>query len=78
MSFTDEFEYYYHHGRWVYVRKELKGKHREYCLCFSCQLFNPENHDGNCRTATLIYAVCVTNNMVLPVWECPHFIELPQ
>lgn len=30
---------YEHHGRSVKVRKDLKGLHRDYCLCFRCGVF---------------------------------------
>ena len=31
---------YEHHENEVAVRKNLKGKHRQYCLCFTCGNFN--------------------------------------
>ena len=64
---------YLHHGKSVYVDEELKGRHREHCLCFRCQCFKPENREENCRLAELNFANCRLNNMVLPVYECPLF-----
>jgi len=74
----DKFEHYKHHGQWVWVREELKGKHREHCLCFSCQLFNIDEPEKSCPIANSLYLFCVTNDMVLPVWECRIFVEMPQ
>lgn len=65
---------YEHHGRMVSVRSDLKGKHRDHCLCYSCQRFKPD-HKENCRKAKEIYALCVREDLVLPVWECPAFEE---
>ena len=35
-SSQEVIERYDHHGKSVAVRTELKGKHREHCLCFVC------------------------------------------
>ena len=59
----------------VWVRKELKGKHRQHCLCHSCKKLNMEDRNNNCPTANLIYSICVRLNMTLPVWECQNFEE---
>ena len=72
---TTKFVYYEHHGTGVWVNRELKGKHREHCLCFSCDKFKPGTPEGNCPIANLNYAVCLAHNMVLPVYECPEFEE---
>jgi hypothetical protein len=66
---------YLHHGEYVYVDEDLKGKHREHCLCWRCYKFTPENRDTNCKIASLNFANCELNNLVSPVWECPVFIE---
>ena len=66
------YERYKHHGVNVWVRWDLKGKHREYCLCFSCDRFKPDTED-NCVTANLIFALCKECDLVTPVWECPFF-----
>lgn len=66
-------ERYEHHGAMVSVRKDLKGKHKEHCLCYApCAKFKPNTPD-NCPLAQGVYALCVTQDMVLPVWECPDF-----
>ena len=68
-------EWYEHYGKRVAVQANLKGKHREHCLCYRCAHFVPEKREENCSIANLVYAVCVDNNLVLPVWECPHFVD---
>lgn len=70
------YETYSHHGKEVNVKKNLKGKHREYCLCYVCNKFNPEDREKNCPIANEVYDNCVKFNIVTPVWECPDFIEL--
>ena len=66
---------YEHHGRMVYVDEDLKGRHREHCLCFRCAKFHPEDRAKNCPIANLNYAMDVLLNLVTPVWECPEFKE---
>ena len=67
---------YNHYGNDVFVFEEDKGKHREHCLCWSCGRFYPEPEDmaKNCPIARLLYNICVTLKMVVPVWECPVMI----
>jgi len=64
---------YEHHGCKVWVNKYLKGRHRKYCLCFSCGEFKPGDRDRNCPIANQLYQACVDYNIVTPVWECPNF-----
>lgn len=61
----------------VFVRKDLKGKHREHCLCFSWEHFhpNPEGRKENCLIANAVYDNCVKFGITTPVWECPIFKE---
>ena len=63
---------YEHHGNQVFVQKHLKGKHRDHCLCFCCDLFHPGSKD-NCGIAKTLYRLCVDQGMVTPVYECPQF-----
>jgi hypothetical protein len=73
---TDQkYEWYKHHGRNVFVRSDLKGTHREHCLCFSCQKFTPEDRKGNCAIANALYSLCVLTGITTPVFECPEFLE---
>jgi len=58
----------------VWVKRELKGKHREHCLCYDCLLFDQESREDSCLKANTIFALCQAFDMVLPVWECPDFL----
>ena len=69
-----EYVRYVHHGQRVWVRKDLRGKHRDVCLCLACAKFAP-NEDGNCILAQTNYEFCVRTGLVTPVWECPVFEE---
>jgi len=66
---------YNHHGEIVTVREDLKGKHREHCLCFNCVKFFPEDRKNSCPIANLLFAVDVQCGITSPVWECKKFIE---
>lgn len=70
------YEKYLHHGVEVVVKRELKGKHRNHCLCHSCALFHPEKPE-NCEIAQAVFSNCIQFNLVTPVWECPKFEEKP-
>lgn len=65
---------YSHHNRTVAVDEKLKGKHREHCLCFRCDLFAP-NQQCNCAIAQQNFTLCQTFGMTTPVYECPYFVE---
>jgi hypothetical protein len=69
------FEKYVHHGKKTWVIGALKGKHRSVCLCFHCQKFKPTDRENNCLISNMVYSLCVLENLVLPVWECPGFKE---
>lgn len=72
---------YEHYGNEVWVRQDLKGKHREHCLCWSCNKFKPNEEHApgtnlsgeNCPIANKVFDICRTEGLVLPVWECPKF-----
>lgn len=66
---------YEHHGTDVAVDAALKGRHWQHCLCAECALFKPEPRTGNCEIANRLYALCVEENLVAPVWECPKFVR---
>jgi hypothetical protein len=76
----ENFVKYQHHERDAWVRDDLKGKHREHCLCYSCEKFKPGDDDwkNNCPIANLIYSVCIAQRVLLPVWECEKFVEKPK
>ena len=69
-------EKYLHHDNVVFVDSDLKGKHREHCLCFKCEKFNPGLPERNCPIANLIYAVCIAEGVTTPVYECPEWSEV--
>ncbi len=72
---TKKYMQYEHHEKEVWVREDLKGKHRDMCLCYGCTKFESEAHGNNCPIATILYSMCVENNLVTPVFECPDFEE---
>lgn len=74
MPNTKEYEHYVHHGYIVFVRKDLKGRHREFCMCYDCDKFYPEDRNKNCKVANLVFELCRANDLVLPVWECSRFV----
>jgi len=65
--------WYTHHGAEVAVDEELKGKHREHCLCYRCSRFKP-NTPENCDYSEQHFRTCKINNMVMPVYECGDFM----
>lgn len=69
------YEKYKHHGTEVYVKTDLRGRHREHCLCHKCDEFKPGTL-FNCPIAQAIYKNCVAFNIVTPMWECPKFKEV--
>ena len=68
-------ERYTHHGVEVAVQSELKGLHREHCLCHKCELFKPASAD-NCEIAQATFVNCVKFGTTTPMYECPKFVEL--
>lgn len=64
---------YTHRGNRVFARKDLKGKHREHCLCYSCACFSPADIASNCPIANDISHLCTTYGIATPVYECPDF-----
>lgn len=65
---------YEHHGKTVWVRKDLKGRHREHCLCYDCSKFVPGS-EKNCPIASALYQLDVFYNITTPVFECVEFLE---
>lgn len=67
------FERYNHHGKpEVWVRADLRGKHRDHCLCYDCKRFRPGTAK-NCPIAQALYQACIDHHVVTPVWECRKF-----
>jgi len=71
----DMFERYEHHNVVVWVDKSLKGKHANHCLCYSCINFKPDDRNGNCPIANLLFALDCAVGITTPVWECIEFEE---
>lgn len=66
-------ETYNHHGKDVVVISEVKGKHRQHCLCMTCHHFTPEDRDNNCVASNALYELCREFDTVTPVYECPKY-----
>ena len=69
----NEYVQYSHHGKVVWVRKDLKGTHRDACMCYDCGNFHSGLPEGNCPIANLMFAVALAEGTVAPVYECPKF-----
>lgn len=65
-------EKYEHHGVTVSVISELKGKHRQHCLCYSCAHFRP-GQLNNCPIAQTVFETCKMYDLVTPVYECHEY-----
>jgi hypothetical protein len=63
---------YQHHGASMVVRADLRGRHREHCLCYGCGKFDPTGKN-NCPIAQAVFDNCVKHTIVSPVWECKEF-----
>lgn len=72
LNHVHRYKQYKHHGAYVWVRSDLKGKQSEYCLCWKCDRLHP-GLETNCPIAQTLYETCVALNLVAPVWECPRF-----
>ena len=68
-----DFIQYEHHFRKVWVRDDLKGKHREHCLCYRCKRFTEDPVGDPCLVAEELYDLCVKYGLTTPVYECPFF-----
>lgn len=66
---------YTHHGKRVKVRPDLRGKHKEHCLCFSCDSFKPQS-EKNCPIAKALFKVCEKFGVRAPVYECSEFKQI--
>ena len=67
-------EIYEHHGNMVHVNSELKGKHRDICLCWHCTKLDPTGVN-NCPIAAELYQLCIKHKLTTPVIECPVYEE---
>lgn len=60
-------------GQPVWVRAELQGRQKEYCICWACQKFNPGAADKGCSTIFSVLRLAAEKGVILPVWACPTF-----
>jgi hypothetical protein len=74
-ALRQSFDKYVHHNTPVYVRKDLKGHHREYCLCYHCENLDIEDVEKNCPIANVLYRFNILAGITTPVWECKEFKE---
>lgn len=74
-NMSKQYEQYEHHGNQVMVRCDLKGKHRDFCLCWKCNKFKVDDPDNKCKTADAVFQNCLKFKIVTPMWECPDFEE---
>jgi len=63
-------KFFHHRDTWGF--QELRGKHREVCLCWSCKKFRPE-HSDNCFIAESVFNLNKTHGITTPVLECSVF-----
>jgi hypothetical protein len=66
---------YKHHGLEMWVREDLKGTHRDHCLCYSCDKFFPGRSE-NCPIAQALYQFDIAHNLTTPVFECVEFCQV--
>jgi len=74
-----KFKKYEHHGRDVWVREDLQGQHRDHCLCFTCERFEPGwsvRGVFRCLRAKILYLFCIVFGMTTPVYECPKWVPI--
>ena len=65
---------YKHHSQTVYVRRDLKGEHRSYSLCYQCAKFHPQTPE-NCEIAQATFEHDMKYHITTPVFECPEFVQ---
>lgn len=57
------------------VREDLNNRQKEFCMCWDCSKFKPEDEDKGCPVIQSVLQLAGSHSIVLPVWECPLFIE---
>ena len=67
------YENYARSGKQAWVRSDLKGRQKEFCMCWDCRTFQPEAADKGCPTILGVLKMAAEKNIVLPVWECGEF-----
>lgn len=62
-----------HHGVMVKAFMDIAHLHTEHCMCFrGCAKFHP-GEPTNCKKAQRLYELCVEEDIVTPVYECPDY-----
>ena len=67
------YEKYERSGKTAWVRSDLKGRQKQFCMCWDCRRFSPESEDKGCPVIRQVLKVAADSNIVLPVWECELF-----
>jgi hypothetical protein len=69
------YEQYEKNNKKVWVRADLKGKQKEFCMCWDCQHFKPDTADKGCKIIKTVLDLATEKTIVLPVWECVSFAQ---
>ena len=69
------YEQYEKNGKTVWVRQDLKGRQKEFCMCWDCTRFKPDTQDKGCAAIKAVLDLAAARSIVLPVWECPEFSQ---
>ena len=56
-----------------WVRSDLKGRQKEFCMCWDCTGFKSETEDKGCGIIREVLQLASARKIVLPVWECARF-----
>lgn len=62
---------YEHHGYETSVKQKYKGKHKDMCLCYVCNKFEPMG--SNCYIAQKLFELDKSARITTPVLECACF-----
>jgi len=52
---------------------DFKEKQVKANLCSKCEFHDSKKTDQGCEIAFMLYKICLVNNLVLSVLECPKF-----
>ena len=72
---TSDYIQYEHHGKMVWVEKDVKGFHRSYSLCSKCANYKLFGESNQCLILLDVTMLALKHSIALPVWECPKFEE---
>lgn len=59
----------------VWVRSDLKNRQKEFCMCWDCKKFCPQEINKGCAIVMKVLELASQNKIVLPIWECPDFLD---